>query len=255
MVTVKQIFDKLNNIAPFANKAPWDNIGLLIGSYKNPVERAVVSLDVDNEAIDKAIETKSTLIISHHPAFFDGLKHITEGTGYEGLAFRLISNKIDVICAHTNLDAAKGGINDYFAQILQMQDPQPFLEDGVLLGRFGNVETENILEYIKHIKAKLNCAVVRYALCSNKIKKVASVCGSGSSGLVEAYKLGCDTLITGDCKYSSFKTAQVLGMNLIDFGHFETEYIIIKPLIEKLKSAFEQIEFYPGSSESAVKII
>ena len=44
-------------------------------------------------------------------------------------------------------------------------------------------------------------------------------------------------------------------MNLLDFGHFETENIIIKPLIEKLKSAFPQLDFYSGASESAVKII
>ena len=255
MVTVKQVYDELNKFAPFENKAPWDNIGLLTGSFEHQVSKAVVTLDVDRAAIDRAIETDSTLIISHHPAFFDGLKRITEGPGYEGLAYKLVSHNIDVISAHTNLDAAEGGINDCLADILGMNNPRPFLEDGVMLGRFGKVNFKDVYDYIRTIKQKLNAPVVRYILNKEKIEKVASVCGSGSSGLYAAHTLGCDTLITGDCKYSTFKTAEVLGMNLLDFGHFETEYIIIKPLIEKLKSAFSQLDFYSGASESAVKII
>ena len=55
MVTVKQIYDELNKFTPFENKAPWDNVGLLIGSFEHQLSKAVVTLDVDRAAIDLSL--------------------------------------------------------------------------------------------------------------------------------------------------------------------------------------------------------
>ena len=49
---------------------------------------------------------------------------------------------------------------------------------------------------------------------------------------------GCDTLITADLKYHQFQNAAILGMNLIDAGHFETENPVCAVLQAKLARQF-----------------
>ena len=47
-----------------------------------------------------------------------------------------------------------------------------------------------------------------------------------------------DTLITGEVKHHQALIAREKGINLLVFGHYETEYPVLAPLTEKLKKAF-----------------
>ena len=68
--TVKDIYDFINEIAPFGNQCEWDNSGLLVGESNKEVGKIAFVLDITSEAVAKAAEIGADLIISHHPVIF-----------------------------------------------------------------------------------------------------------------------------------------------------------------------------------------
>ena len=106
----------LNHIGPSPLSWPdWDN-GLLLGDRDATVNKALVTLDVTPNAVDKAIERGCDLIVSHHPLIFRPLKSLTDP-----LLLKLAARGIAVICLHTNLDVAPYGVNHALADALGLQ--------------------------------------------------------------------------------------------------------------------------------------
>ena len=71
---IGEIYKILDEISPFASQEEWDNSGLLVGSFEASTERVYLSLDVDDELLDEA--QPNSLIITHHPLIFKGLKSL-----------------------------------------------------------------------------------------------------------------------------------------------------------------------------------
>ena len=71
---------------------------------------------------DEAIEKQVDLIIAHHPIIFRPLKKIATEEYSGQLIEKLIKHDIAVYAAHTNLDIAKGGVNDMLAHALQLEN-------------------------------------------------------------------------------------------------------------------------------------
>ena len=53
-MTVKDIYDYLNEIAPFDTAEEWDNCGLTIGSFEIEVKKIYIALDVSNDVLEAA---------------------------------------------------------------------------------------------------------------------------------------------------------------------------------------------------------
>ena len=102
--SVRDVYDWLNQIAPFDMAEAYDNAGLLLGSMSAPAERILVALDATPAVIDEAIAHQAQLIVTHHPLMFHAAKNLLEDD-YEGHVIRtLIQHNISLIAAHTNLD-------------------------------------------------------------------------------------------------------------------------------------------------------
>ena len=104
--TISDIISHLQTIVNPGLAFDWDNVGLQIGNPVQEVKKILLTLDVTNNAVEKAIDEKVNLIISHHPIIYKPIKNITNP-----LYLRLIQNNISVYCAHTNLDVVKKGVN------------------------------------------------------------------------------------------------------------------------------------------------
>jgi dinuclear metal center YbgI/SA1388 family protein len=113
IITVSNIVSHLHKIANPGLAYDWDNVGLQIGNPEQEVKKILLTLDVTNNAVEKAINEKADLIISHHPIIYKPIKKITNP-----LYLRLIQNNISVYCAHTNLDVVKKGVNFALAEKL-----------------------------------------------------------------------------------------------------------------------------------------
>lgn len=118
MLKVSDIYKYINLIAPFELAEKWDNVGLLIGNTNSKVSKVLLALDLNKAVLSQAIEERTDLIICHHPIIFKPLSRIELSSNLS----ELIKNDINVICAHTNLDKAKYGVNFCLAQKLGLNN-------------------------------------------------------------------------------------------------------------------------------------
>lgn len=123
-VMVKDISRILEAQYPPHLAEKWDNVGLQIGSSQSPVHKIMVSLDLDREILSQAIAQQVDMIITHHPLFFNPIRKIDYEQAQGDLIAGIIKNNINVYAAHTNLDAASRGINQYLAEKLELLDIQ-----------------------------------------------------------------------------------------------------------------------------------
>ena len=133
MVTAKDIFENLCALAPLELQLGFDNSGFLFGRETASVTKALLALDVTSAVVDEAIEQGAELVVSHHPLIFSPLKSVTD----EKL-LRLARHQIGVISMHTNLDIAKGGVNDVLIAALGAQVQGGLDECGC--GRVGRLD-------------------------------------------------------------------------------------------------------------------
>ncbi len=120
--TVSDVLAALEAIAPAGSAMAWDNPGLQVGDPSQPVTRAVVALDCTAAVIEEAIGQNAELIVTHHPLIFEKLRRVAAGAGPSGLAYRLARSGVTLVAAHTNLDAALGGVSFALAEKLDLQD-------------------------------------------------------------------------------------------------------------------------------------
>ena len=242
MNTVREIFEKLCEIAPLPLQLSFDNSGFLLGRADAPVDRALLSLDVTDEVVDEAIEKNCQLIVSHHPLIWDPLKEISDADRGREKLLRLIENGIAVVSMHTNLDVAEGGVNDVLIALLGAENEGPFEPDGC--GRKGRLDPPVPLQdFLALCKERLHANGLRYCDAGRPVETIAVFGGAGADALEEAWQCGCDTFVTSDVKYHVFLRAKELGVNLIDADHFCTENPVMSVLLEKLREAFPQTAF------------
>lgn len=233
MITIKDIATKIEELAPLSLSADFDNTGLLVGRYDKEVKKILVTLDVDENVCCEAIREGADLIISHHPVMFHATKRLTESTPMERYLRNLISNDISLYSAHTNLDCAKGGINDYMADMLGLEDTtvieEVYSEKGISegFGRCGILKDKKTLaEVIELYKNKFDVSVVRYVGDENRlIKKVAVNTGGGAFALDSLIGTDVDLFISGDFKYNQFRDAYENNLCIIDAFHYDSEKI------------------------------
>jgi len=72
------------------------------------------------------------------------------------------------------------------------------------------------------------------------VQKVALCSGSGASLLREAQFKGADVLVTGDVKHHDATDAELLGIALVDAGHYGTEIIMVAAVAEQLRTVMAQ---------------
>ncbi|UII54900.1 Nif3-like dinuclear metal center hexameric protein [Cytobacillus spongiae] len=117
-----EVIQLFESFSPKIYAMEGDKIGLQIGKLNQPISNVLVTLDVLEEVVDEAIEKDVQLIIAHHPPIFRPLQKITTDTSSGRIIEKLIKHDIAVYAAHTNLDVAKGGVNDLLAESLQLKN-------------------------------------------------------------------------------------------------------------------------------------
>ncbi len=144
------VMDSMDKIAPRILAESWDNVGLLIGSPAQNIERILVCLDVSEAVIERAVQEKYDLIIAHHPLIFKPIKNLRTDLPLGHMLSRLLKHDIAVYAAHTNLDTARGGVNDVLTELLLLKNVKPldisYEEELVKLAVFVPVEYKDIVQ-------------------------------------------------------------------------------------------------------------
>lgn len=246
MINCIDVISAIETLAPLHLACEWDNSGLLVGDVNKGIRRLLICLDVDEYVVKEAIDIGADMIISHHPVMFTPVNRLTENAPHERLLRMLCKSDICLYSAHTNMDCAPGGLNDYLAGKIGINNPKVLEEtvDGAGFGRYGRIKDVTTLEEALKICAKaLKLTDLRYVGdLDREIVTVAVNSGSGSDILGKCMEEGVDLLITGDLKYTPARSAYENGVAVIDATHYGTEIIFTELVENYLKSVFDGLE-------------
>jgi dinuclear metal center YbgI/SA1388 family protein len=240
---LQDILNLLDEIAPFSKAEEWDNPGFQVGSFSREIKRILVALDPTLKAVKQASDNEAQLLLTHHPIFFGNISSLDIDKYPGDVINEALAKGVSIVAVHTNLDAARGGINDILADIFGLQGVEALqnrdgIEGGVTgMGRIGYLPASMELSAVSEaIKNALGAPALRVRGPEDmKIRKVAVVGGSGGSMVSLASEMGADLLVTGDIKHHEAMVAESLGVALIDGGHFWTEKAALNVFINRLR--------------------
>lgn len=199
-----EIVKRIEDFAPLETQEKWDASGWIVDKNGAEVQKIMYALTITEKVFNQALKKGCDMIISHHPLFFVPFEY----------------GKINMYCAHTNLDLAEGGTsdtiikklgfkksyNDGFVRVVELEAP---------------ISTEELRERLKKISPKL-----RYVnnLEKKEVQTIGFCAGSGSEFIGKT-----DAFVTGDLK---FHTALESKSVVFDIGHFESEIFVTELLQE-----------------------
>ena len=244
---IKELTDYLETIAPLHYQEPYDNTGLIVGSYDSEISGALIALDATPAVIKEAAALGANIVIAHHPIIFSGLKKINGKTYIERSVIEAIKNDIAIYAIHTNLDNVyNNGVNGKICEKLGLvdtkilapkldQDPDGNIGSG-MIGELSDEMSE--IKFLDYLKERMELKVVKHTdLLLNKVKKVAVCGGSGGFLLYDAIRAEADVFITADYKYHEYFDANG-QLVIIDIGHYESERYTIDLLYELITKKF-----------------
>lgn len=231
---VSDIRDFLDNIYPFSNKCEWDNCGLLIGDESKEISRIGFALDLTKEVLSDAVRNGVELIVTHHPVIFHAQKSFLAGN----IAYEAAVKGTSVISCHTCYDSGVDGVSEILAKEIGLSNIKTVeTEEKPYCVRIGNISEETPDSLALKVAKNLD-TTVRLVSGGRKINKVAVCGGAGGDFIPEIIAAGADAYITGDISHHEFLLAHDSSLTLIAAGHFETEVISMKPLMQKVSERF-----------------
>ena len=233
---VYELCSILEKIAPLIRQEEWDNCGLLIGEFGNEITKVLVCLDVDLKILQYAAENGYNFIVSHHPLIYKGVTKIVEENEVQKIIAFSIQKKISIYSMHTNYDFADYSMNDYIAELLELDDIRGYVDDdrGFKIGRLGMVKSGiTVKQLAKKVKDDLKLENLSYSGEDEKVVyNILISTGTFDYDLLKPSNDDVDLIISGDIKYHTAKMLQEKGISVIDAGHYGTE-ITFSPLIKK----------------------
>ncbi len=204
------VYDFLDALSPFITQARWDNSGLLIGSRDDEVEHIYLSLDVDSTLLEEV--SPNSLIITHHPLIFSGLKQLNFAKYPSNLIQIMVQKKISLIAMHTNFDLSH--LNAYVASKLgfEVTETKEFVAYCEV-----NQSLDDLALHVKQILGIEHLHIVR---AKEWIGRCAITTGSGGDLIAQ---IEADCFLSGDLKYHQALEAKENNLSFIDIGHFESE--------------------------------
>lgn len=121
-VTIKDVTDYLESLAPRSLQEDYDNSGLITGDANDFVKGILVTLDCTENVVEEAIKQNCNLIVAHHPILFKGLKRLTGQTYVERVIIKAIRSGVAIFAIHTNLDNVITGVNKKIADKIGLEN-------------------------------------------------------------------------------------------------------------------------------------
>ncbi|EFF41555.1 Nif3-like dinuclear metal center hexameric protein [Mycoplasmopsis alligatoris] len=245
---IKQISDYLLNKYPLKNKEIWDPAGFSIKfNLSQKLTGIVTSIDLTKEVLNKAIQTNSNLIITHHPFKFEKTwkdEQLKAPYKLEILSM-LKKHKISVLCLHTNYDYALEGTSFQIIKSLKLDNFAIYQEFGYEAKISFKTTTNDLISLIKN---NLKLSEFRTNLSSTKlnkeISKIAFLSGSGYIGqAIELANKGYELIVTSDIKWSDWIVYDQNKINILEIPHLDEE-VFAKDIFEQLKNKFNNLNIH-----------
>lgn len=232
----------MDQIAPRPLALDFDNVGLLVEPDHAEIRKVLIALDCTTVTAREAIDLGADLLVTHHPQFFHGVKSIGFSSPVTGAAALLLRHGIGHYAAHTNLDAAQGGVNDTLASLLALKDVSPIPPEDI--GRVGVLPRPMKLSALVTKCNELLGSHAAYTGDPDRpVSRIAVLGGAGGGDIEYAKAVGAEAYITGEAKHNQILEAREMDLALILCGHYETEQVVLKSLQDRLQILAPDVQY------------
>ena len=239
---LKEFCACMEQIAPRTLALDFDNVGLLVEPDHTKIKKVLLALDCTTVTAKEAIDLGANLLVTHHPQFFHGVKSIGYSSPITGAAALLLRHGVGHFAAHTNLDAAPGGVNDTLAQLLDLRDVAPLPPENI--GRVGVLpEPMKLSDLAARCNALLDSHGGYTGDPDRLVSRVAVLGGAGGGDIEFAQAAGAQAYLTGEAKHNQILEAMERDLPLILCGHYETERIVLKSLMDRLQILAPDVQY------------
>jgi len=229
-VEIAGFLDAVERLAPLALAEEWDNVGLIVGRRTRMVRRVLVALDLRPAVLDEARATAADTVLVHHPPIFPTLSDVSDTSSAGELILLAAEHRIAVVAAHTNLDSARGGLNDHMAELLGLRDTTPLVpapgDARAGLGRVGTCRPQRLGDVVRRVAGAVPGPVTWVGDAEAEITRMAVCTGSGASFIDAARAAGADVYVTSDLKYHDADRAGELALVGIPHGQIEAMMLV-----------------------------
>jgi dinuclear metal center YbgI/SA1388 family protein len=237
-VRLHAVADLLDELAPRALAAEWDNSGWQIRLEDGELSAALASVDSAPAVIDEAREIGATLLLTHHPLFFRPPRALDNEDLIGATALAAVRAGVSVFALHTNLDAAPGGTSWALAEALGLRGGavlQPCPVPGSGYGVVARAEAARTLaDWAALAEERLSSAPLAISGDPRgRHQMIAVMGGSGAAQMDQALASGASLYLTADIRYHEAQLARAAGLSLIVVDHFASE----RPVLARV-SAF-----------------
>lgn len=208
-----------------------------------PVNKIAAAVDAGISVIDEAIDNKVDLLLVHHGIFW-GKPFAIRGSKKE-LLKKLLDANLSLYAAHLPLDAHKKyGNNFSLARLLKLESlEETTLYRGSLIGCQGiNKKKKKLNDLVKILEKLPGAKETNFHVFNFGPKvpqKVSIISGSGVDELLNFEENDFDTLVTGEAKQFAYHFAKENKLNLICAGHYATETIGVRNIVEATAKKFK----------------
>lgn len=124
---LRDVISVLDELYPPGTAEGWDAVGLVAGDPAAPVGRVLFAVDPVAAVVAEAEEWGADLLVTHHPLLLRPV-HSVAATSFKGsLVHRLVRASVALHVAHTNADAADGGVADALAEAVGLTGLRPLV--------------------------------------------------------------------------------------------------------------------------------
>ncbi|MDN4472555.1 Nif3-like dinuclear metal center hexameric protein [Demequina zhanjiangensis] len=242
MVQVSDVIAALDQRYPPRLQESWDRNGLVVGRPDAVVEKVLLAVDPVIAIVEEAVDEDCDLIFTHHPLLLRGVTSVRADTSKGAVVHELIERGIALFNAHTNADAAAGGVADALAADLGVTDTVPLVPDAedpsLGSGRLGRlVEPMTLHQFVERAANVLPPTAHGVRVAGDltaTVETVAVLGGSGDSFLDLVRTTGADVYVTADLRHhpaSEAREEALLGDGrpfLVDVAHSASEWSWLK---------------------------
>lgn len=236
----------LEALYPPATAEDWDSVGLVAGDPDQPVRTVLLAVDPVEAVLDEAVALGADLVVTHHPLLLRPVHSVAATTAKGALVHRAVRAGVALYNAHTNADAAPGGVAEALARLLGLEATRPLVPSGADpatgIGRVGELGEPLTLRELAQRAADVTPPTAQGVRVAGDldapVRTVAVVGGAGDSLFDAVRAAGADVYVTADLRHHPASELRERAVHdaraardgdgvarpfLVDLAHFASE--------------------------------
>ncbi len=228
-------FDSLFSALPVQD---FSNNGLQVEASQD-IQTIAFAVDACQKTFTDAAEAGADLLFVHHGLSWGNGFRVITGRTANHLRF-LFGNSLSLYASHLPLDAhPQLGNNAGLANLLNLQEQDTFFPVRSLpIGRHGFLNTSTPLNALADfLDNALGTTSLLYPAADRPVQHIGIVSGGGADAIDACASLHIDALVTGEFEHQFYHQALELGISVIAAGHYATETIGPRLVMEETSRA------------------